>query len=61
MLIGYARVSTQEKNLDLQIIALQEAGCKKIFTFTKHNSLTTTKILDLGVLFSKKALTPKNS
>jgi DNA invertase Pin-like site-specific DNA recombinase len=32
MLVGYARVSTQEQNLDLQIIALQEAGCKKIFT-----------------------------
>lgn len=32
MLVGYARVSTQEQNLDLQIIALEEAGCKKIFT-----------------------------
>lgn len=32
MLVGYARVSTQEQNLDLQIKALEDAGCKKIFT-----------------------------
>lgn len=31
MKIGYARVSTKDQNLDLQIEALQKAGCEKIY------------------------------
>jgi hypothetical protein len=31
MLIGYARVSTQDQNLELQREALDKVGCKKVF------------------------------
>jgi DNA invertase Pin-like site-specific DNA recombinase len=31
MLVGYARVSTVEQNLDLQLSALREVGCEKIY------------------------------
>jgi DNA invertase Pin-like site-specific DNA recombinase len=51
MLIGYARVSTQDQNLDLQREALTKAGCKKVFEGKRSDSRTErpglTKVLDL--------------
>ena len=32
MKIGYARVSTEDQNPDLQLSALEKAGCEKIYT-----------------------------
>lgn len=31
MKVGYARVSTREQNLNMQVIALEEAGCDKVY------------------------------
>ena len=38
MLIGYARVSTDDQNLDLQRDALTQAGCPKLYEDTESGA-----------------------
>src|SRR5208282_913794 len=55
MLIGYARVSTDDQNLNLQNDALQKAGCEKIYsdhlsgaTAERPGLTTVLELLRLG-------------
>lgn len=49
MLIGYARVSTDDQNLDLQRDALEKAGCEKIYT-DQRSGASTERLGLTGVL-----------
>src|SRR2546423_716996 len=51
MQIGYARVSTTEQNLDLQLDALKKADCVKIFTDTASGAKTARKGLDEALTY----------
>lgn len=51
MLIGYARVSTQDQTLNLQRDALEKIGCTKIFTDTASGIQTERQELEEALGF----------
>jgi DNA invertase Pin-like site-specific DNA recombinase len=54
MLIGYARVSTQDQTLALQQDALEKAGCEKIYTDTASGAKAERKGLEEALSFARK-------
>ena len=54
MLIGYARISTQDQTLDLQKDALEKVGCQKIFTDIICGAITERKGLDDAIQFARE-------
>ncbi len=54
MLIGYARVSTLDQNLDLQVDALKKNGCEKIFTESASGAKDERKVLNEALSFLRK-------
>ena len=54
MLIGYARISTNDQNLNLQTDALTKAGCEKIFTDTASGAKSDRTGLTEAISFMRK-------
>ncbi len=57
LLIGYARVSTQDQNLELQTEALQKAGCKKI----SEDRASGSRVERLGLAQARENLRAGNT
>ena len=53
MKVGFARVSTKEQELDLQLKQLNDYGCEKIF-HGKHSGVSVKNDEKLGVIKSQR-------
>ena len=53
MLVGYARVSTSDQKLDLQLDALREAGCEKTFCDQASGAKTERPVLTEALAFAR--------
>ena len=53
MLIGYARISTHDQTLNLQLDALKNSGCEKIFTDTGSGMKAERKGLEDALAFAR--------
>src|SRR5215204_2922694 len=51
--IGYARVSTGEQTLDLQLDALTKAGCGKVFTETASGATSDRPLLKEALAYAR--------
>jgi DNA invertase Pin-like site-specific DNA recombinase len=54
MLVGYARVSTQDQTLDLQKDALEKTGCTKLFTDTASGAKAERKGLEEALAYVRE-------
>src|SRR3982751_2824518 len=54
MLIGYARVSTHDQTLDLQLDALKKAGCEKLYTDTASGAKAEREGLEEAINYARE-------
>jgi DNA invertase Pin-like site-specific DNA recombinase len=53
MLVGYARVSTDDQNLDLQTDALKSAGCEQWFSDKLSGTVTNREGLTQALAYAR--------